>query len=59
VRTSITYVAMDVHKKQHQAASGNPQTGEIASIREHKGSIRGQSSDFSIFIRYASAEGVR
>jgi transposase len=32
VRTSITYVAMDVHKKQHQAASGNPQTGEIETF---------------------------
>jgi transposase len=29
VKTSITYVAMDTHKKQHQVAWVHPETGEI------------------------------
>ena len=30
--TSITYVAMDVHKKQHEVAWVNPKTGEVQTF---------------------------
>jgi transposase len=33
VKTNITYVAMDVHKRQHEVASANRQTGEIQIFR--------------------------
>jgi hypothetical protein len=32
VKTSITHVAMDTHKKQHQVAWVNPETGEIQAF---------------------------
>jgi transposase len=32
VDTSITYVAMDVHKKEHQVAWVNPKTGEVQTF---------------------------
>jgi transposase len=32
VNTSITYVAMDVHKKQHEVAWVNPKTGEVQTF---------------------------
>lgn len=32
MKTSITYVAMDVHKKQHEVAWVNPKTGEVQTF---------------------------
>jgi len=32
VNTSITYMAMDVHKKQHEVAWVNPKTGEVQTF---------------------------
>jgi len=41
VNTSITYMAMDVHKKQHEVAWINPKTGEVQTfvVRNTEGEL--------------------
>jgi len=46
VDTSITYVAMDVHKKEHQVAWVNPQTGEVQTF-----SIRNTQAELAKMVK--------